>query len=243
MRFVKVVVMLIVTVFYFRSHFGSIEKMKAVKSSLAASSGAERQQAVRFKNELKAGICGSGVVKRKLTYGECVHRVQWLEKYCVKIKRRHLKQSLVDFLKKQTGIVNTESQKKVTRHLPILLSNASKPPSFPPSSAPEHLVMEIKIDQADAGQSAPKRIRQQKQTDTVQGPRSVTVAYGSVVEMDGVRGVLTPLVLEPATAAISVLTLERVGGTERNLKAPGTLAPSKSGFRIGCIAGSDFGFC
>ena len=60
----------------------------------------------------------------------------------------------------------------------------------------------------------------------MQGPRSVTVAYGSAVEMDGVRGVLTPLVLEPATAAISVLTLERVGGTERNLKAPGTLAPS-----------------
>ena len=71
MRFVKVVVMLLVTVFYFRSHVGSIEKMKAVKSSLAASSGAERQQAVRFKNELKAGICGSGVVKRKLTYGVC----------------------------------------------------------------------------------------------------------------------------------------------------------------------------
>jgi len=134
--------MLLVTVFYFRSHVGSIEKVKAVKSSLAASSGAERQQAVRFKNELKAGICGSGVVKRKLTYGECVHRVQWLEKYCVQIKRRHLKQSRVDFLKKQTGIVNNESQKKVTGHLPILLSNASKPLSFPPSSAPEHLVMD-----------------------------------------------------------------------------------------------------
>ena len=60
----------------------------------------------------------------------------------------------------------------------------------------------------------------------MQGPKSVTVAYGSVVEMDGVRGVLTPLVLEPAIAAISELALERVGGTERSLNAPGTLAPS-----------------
>ena len=55
-----------------------------------------------------------------------------------------------------------------------------------------------------------KRIRQQQQSDTVQGSGSASVAYGSVVEVDGVRGVLAPLELEPAAAAVSVLTLERV---------------------------------
>ncbi len=70
--------------------------------------------------------------------------------------------------------------------------------------------METKRDHADAEQLVPKRIRQQQQSDIVQGSGSASVAYGSVVEVDSVRGVLAPLELEPAAAAVSVLTLERV---------------------------------
>ena len=134
-----------------------------------AIAGAERDMASRFRNDLDTNTCGRGKSRIPLTDEERVHRVQWLEKYCGKIKRPHLKQSLVDFLKKQTEIVNTHTTKEAPEHSSISVSSASEQPSFPASSAPEHLVIETKRDHADAEQPAPKRIRQQKQTDTVQG--------------------------------------------------------------------------
>jgi hypothetical protein len=75
------------------------------------------------------------------------------------------------------------------------------------SKASDHLSTETVAD----GEHAPhKRARQQEQTAMMQHTAAAFADYGSVVEVDGLRGVLAPLELEPAEAAVSVIALERV---------------------------------
>ena len=106
-------------VFFLRSRFCSVAKKTqtvSLKKMTQAIAGAERDMASRFRNDLDTNICGRGKSRIPLTDEERVHRVQWLEQYCGKIKRPHLKQSLVDFLKKQTEIVNTHTTKEAPEH-------------------------------------------------------------------------------------------------------------------------------
>ena len=75
------------------------------------------------------------------------------------------------------------------------------------SKASDHLSTETVADSEHAPQ---KRARQQEQTPMMQHTAAAFADYGSVVEVNGLRGVLAPLELEPAEAAVSVIALERV---------------------------------
>ena len=86
------------------------------------------------------------------------------------------------------------------------VSSGSEHASLPAGSTSEHLSRETKSDHADGEKPVSMKARRQEQ-----GAAPASVGYGSVVEVDGLRGVVRPLDLEPAAAAVSMIALKHVG--------------------------------
>ena len=66
-------------------------------------------------------------------------------------------------------------------------------------------------DSASSSASRPKRARLSEQTDLVQHSTQLSSQVDHVVAADARRGIVRPLELEPAEAAVSVMSLERAG--------------------------------